>query len=157
MHRVFCSTPGDLESERLLFHNVVAEVTESEGMPRQTLLVPVTCLRNEHLLLFRKAVEENVRQCAYFVQVLNDSWGMGDSFKGLYPFAAACRDNPNEPMQEMAVFIKGSGSGKSLLQSIDTPGVPVFIFNSNEEFTAGLRTLLTQWIRSATVSETASA
>ena len=113
MHRVFCSTPGDLESERLFFHNVVAEVTETEGMPRQTLLVPVTCLRNEHLLLFRKAVEENVRQCAYFVQVLNDSWGLGDAFKGLYPFAAACRDKSVGEKNGLTIFQTASGHHRS--------------------------------------------
>ncbi len=81
MYRVFISTPGDLEDERRAAYDVLSPILEKDGMPFKTLLVPVGLRENEHLIGYRAAVTDNIRQCTYYLQVFQDDWGPRNLFK----------------------------------------------------------------------------
>jgi hypothetical protein len=96
MYRVFCATPGDseadLENERQAFYEVVGQLNESEAMPLGILFVPVSVVPNlTNISVFQRSVDENVRACKFFVQVLDHTWGPETrSFEHCYQLATQC-------------------------------------------------------------------
>ncbi len=100
--RVFCSTPGDLEPERQAFHRALNDVNELEGMPRGVLFVPVSIVPNlTNKEWFQSAINENVRECAFFVQ-------LGMNFEREYKLAQECMADPALPMRDVARVREGA-------------------------------------------------
>src|ERR1035438_2083660 len=110
LHRVFCSTPGDLEPERQAFHDVIGEVNEAEGMPRNVLFVPVSIVPlMVNKLFFQPAVDANVRECKFFVQVLQHTWGPPErNFESDYNLACRLKADPGSSMDGVALFFKAA-------------------------------------------------
>jgi len=107
IHRVFCSTAGDLEELRRVFDHQTGVVNEAVGMPRRVLLAPVSCPPATGTGFFNAEIRENIRQCSFFVQVLGDSWGPpAAKLQRAYELAIACRDDPKLPMREVALFLE---------------------------------------------------
>src|ERR1700722_18172855 len=93
MHRVFISGPGDLEPDRQVCRDAIAEVNQTKAMPFKTLLVSVGLMNDDQIIGYRSAVAENVRQCTYFVQIFQDDWGPKNLFRKMFYLAAECRDD----------------------------------------------------------------
>lgn len=154
MYRVFCATPSDseadLEAERHAFHEVVGYINEAEGMPENILFVPVSVLPNQtSLVAFQKSVDENVRDCRFYVQVLDHTWGPAPrNFEPQYRLATEC-------CAGLSVFFKApngrpvepevSQLRESLLAAKDPRLVE---FKSVDDFKARLRAQLSAWLRS---------
>ncbi len=150
MYRVFCATPSDaeadLENERQAFYEVVGQVNEAEAMPRGMLFVPVSVLPNlTNITVYQPSIDENVRTCTFFVQVLDHTWGPGTrNFEPSYRLATQCC------------------AGVSLLLKVPNgrqiePGVaafresqkpPAVTFESLDDFKVHLRSQLSVWLRS---------
>src|SRR3979490_1799549 len=104
MHRVFCATPGMLEDERQAFYETMADINRDEAMPRGILMVSVSLPAN---LAFKSAyqsvVDQNVRDCRFYVQILEDTWGPPErSFHREYKLAHKCLEDPQSPMEGVA-------------------------------------------------------
>jgi hypothetical protein len=154
MHNVFLSAPGDLAKERETCRDAISEANASDAMPSQILLVTVGLTSDGPIVDFRSAVAENIRQCAYFIQVFEDDWGPKNLFRKMFYLAADCRDDPAFPMQEVVVFLKDAAREtdpeilafrKELEERQD---VRVFHFDEIESLKAQLIELSGEWVRS---------
>jgi hypothetical protein len=150
MYRVFCATPSDaetdLEVERHAFYEVVGQLNEDEAMPEGILFVPVSILPNlTNLIVFQHVVDENVRACAFFVQLLQHTWGPATrNFEPRYRLATECCTG-------VSVFFKASNglpieTGVAQLKESLSPAVE---FESLDDFRSHLRSQLSAWLQSA--------
>jgi hypothetical protein len=153
--RIFCSTPGDLEGERQAFHDVVGEVNEAVGLPRNVLFAPVSIVPlMVNKLFYQPAVEANVRECKFFVQVLQHTWGPQErNFKCDFDMAWHLKSDPGFPMEGVALFFKAADGFdvepgilqlKSSMQS--QPGCAIYEFASLDEYKQQLRDQLSAWL-----------
>ena len=156
VHRIFCATPADLEPERQAFHEVIGEVNQAEGMPRSILFAPVSIVPlMANKLFFQPVVEANIRECKFFVQVLQNSWGPATrNFEPDYNLACLLKDEPGSPMEGVAVFFKaangleiepGVQQLKSSLQTMQECASTEFA--NLDEFKRQLRAQLSNWLR----------
>jgi hypothetical protein len=156
VHRVFCSTPGDLEPERQAFHDAVGEVNEDVGVTRNVLFAPVSIVPlMVNKLFYQPAVDANVRECKFFVQVLQHTWGPREkNFECDYNLAWRLKSDPGSAMEGVALFFKAADGFevepeilqlKSSTQS--RPGCAVYEFASLDEYKRQLRDQLTAWLR----------
>ncbi len=159
LHRVFCATPLDLEPERQAFHEVIGQVNEAEGMPRGFLFVPVSIVPlMANKLFFQALVEANIRECKFFVQVLQNTWGPPTrNFEPDYSLACRLKDDPASQMEGVAVLFKaadglqiepGIQQLKSSLQGRQDRASSQFA--SLDEYKQQLQTQLSTWLRSVT-------
>jgi hypothetical protein len=148
MYRVVCATPGDseddLERERQAFHEVLGEVNETEGMPLGILFVPVSVPPHmSNKTSFQPLVDDNVRACTFFVQVLHHTWGPPTrNFEHDYQLANACCADAQLPMEGVAVFLKAIEPGAAEFKGSASE------FKSMDEFKTCLRSQLSAWLAS---------
>jgi hypothetical protein len=150
MYRVFCATPSDsqadLEDERNAFYDVVGELNETEGMPEGILFVPVSVLQHlTSLIAFQQAVDENVRACMFFVQLLQHTWGPPTrNFEHQYQLATQC-------CKGVSVFFKapnGLHVEPSVADFRESQN-PIVEFQSLDDFRTALRSQLADWLKLA--------
>ena len=108
MHRVYLSCPGDLDADKQLCREVIGEINEAQAMPANILLVSVGLPQEGAVEQFRAAVADNIRQCAYFIQVFQDDWGPRNLSRKLFYLACDARGDESLPMKEVVVFLKGA-------------------------------------------------
>jgi hypothetical protein len=129
MHRVFCATPEDLEAERQAFHDALGDFNEKAAMAHGILFVPVSIpLNMADKRVFQPAIDENIRSCRYYVQVI----GGGEpaphrNFDADYALAVACAADPAAPMCEVVALLE---------------------YSSMDEYSAHWRGLLSRWLES---------
>jgi hypothetical protein len=153
MRRVFISGPGDLEREREAVRKAIADVNETDAMPRKVLLVSVGLMHDEHIVGYRAAVSENVRDSEFFIQVFEDDWGPKNLFRKIFHLAMECRDDRSMPMREIAVFLKDAqpetdpeivGLRAELEQA---QGIRVHHFNTAAQLSEQVREVAAVWVR----------
>src|ERR1039457_608896 len=153
MYRIFISTPGDLQREQDICRAVIGNVNEKEARPLKILLVSVGLLDDGQIVAFRSAVSENVRQCTFYLQVFEDSWGPDKLFRKTFFLGLECRDDAGMPMREAVVFLKDAphetdteilAFRKELEERQD---VRVFRFDTAESLTAQLEGVCSGWVR----------
>jgi hypothetical protein len=108
MYRVFCATPGDVEEERQAFYKAIGEFNANHAMPRGVLFVSLSILDTVFdKRPYQSAINENIRSCRYYVQILEETWGPPTkNFERDYALALRCLEDPEMPMQEVPVFFK---------------------------------------------------
>jgi hypothetical protein len=153
MHRVFLSAPGDLERERDACRSAISEVNAAEAMPLKILLVTVGLQSDDQIVGFRSAVADNIRECAYYVQVFEDDWGPKNLFRKMFILATECRDDAVFLMQEVVVFLKAAPreTDPEILafrkELEEQPGVRVFHFEKLENLKTQLQQVSRGWVR----------
>jgi hypothetical protein len=153
MHRVFLSAPGDLERERDACRSAISEVNSAEEMPLKILLVTVGLQSDDQIGGFRSAVADNIRECAYYVQVFEDDWGPKNLFRKMFYLATECRDDAAFPMQQVVVFLKAAPRETdpdilAFRQELEEQsGVRLFRFNKSESFKTQLQQVSGEWVR----------
>jgi hypothetical protein len=154
MFRVFCATPGDpetgLEPERHAFHDAVGEVNEAEAMAQGILFVPVSVLpQMVNFNVFRPSLDENVRACKFYVQVLQDSWGLPTrSFEPQYQLAMQC-------CAGVSIFFKspnGMQVEPAVAQLKESQDPQRGDFENLDDFKASLRSQLSAWLETLKTS-----
>jgi hypothetical protein len=156
LHRIFCSTPGELEAERRAFDDVVGEINQAEAMPKNFLLVPLSIAPYiVSKLPYQPVVDANVAICRFFVQVLHDTWGPPTrNFEPDYALACRLKADPAEAMEGISVFFKAADGAqiepgilqlKSSLQS--QRDRQAYEFAGLNEFKRQLRAQLSDWLR----------
>jgi len=149
MRRVFCATSWELEEERLAFHDVLGEVNETEAMKRGVLYVPVTLFNIRDKRVYQYVVDENIRDCSYYMLAVSDGWGPPERhFEHDFKLALACRENPALPMRD-AAFLWRKPAPESLVPD-ELPG-PAGEFTTPDEFKIHARALLIEWLAAADV------
>jgi hypothetical protein len=163
MHRVYISAPGDLEEERAVCRAVIAETNAKEAMPSKILLVSVGLPMEEQILNYRTAVAQNIRQCAYYIQVFQDEWGPSNLCRKMFYLAYDQRKEADLPMQEVVVFLKDAPreTDASILafrkELEDLADVRVFRFENPKDMKAQLSAVTSGWVREIQSSGTAGA
>jgi hypothetical protein len=160
-HRIFCATPGALEEERQAFYDVMGQFNETHAMPRGILLVCVSFLPNvSDKRSFQHAVNDNIRACRYYIQLLEDTWGTPEKHFGRdYALAVECAADPNMPMQEVAILYK-----KPFDDDLVDARVAAFRkehpapeFEKLDQFKSLLHGLLERWLETMTPTTVAAA
>ncbi len=164
MHRVFCATPGDLEPERQAFYRVLAGFNERTAMRRGILFVPVSITpMMAKLAPFRAAIDQNIADSRYYVQVLADSFGAPErDFEPL--FTAARRnalDTRSETREVVVLFKKTPAALDGKVARLrceldDGAGLRWFSYSDEHEFSAIMHKLLGTWIDSLAPAEQGS-
>ena len=145
MHRVFCATPAGLEAERQAFYDVMGEFNAAEAMPRGILMVAVSLPPTTDKRRYEQVMEENVRACRYYLQVLEADWGPPErNFERDFSLARECVDDPAMPMREAAVLFKKTQAGTA--EPPMACGSQRFDFAGVEEFRGIVRALLGRWL-----------
>ena len=145
MHRVFCATSWELEAERGAFYDLVGEVNETESMARGVLLVPVSLVNIRDKRPWQYTLDENIRDCRYFLLALADGWGPPErNFERDYRLALACKSDPALPMHDTAFVWQTPSAGAA-----PPPGLPppTSEFSTCDEFKTQVRALLSRWTR----------
>ena len=114
-YKIFVASPGGLEDERQVFRDVISAYNEAEANHRGAHFVPVgweITLRGVGRA--QEKINEEVRQCDFFVLLLWDRWGTptGSVKKHTsgteeeYAIAWECHKDAQRPMRELIVFFK---------------------------------------------------
>jgi hypothetical protein len=174
LHRIFCSTPGGLEAERQAFHEVIGQVNETEGMPKSILFVPVSIVPNiVDKTAFQSTVDANVRDCKFFVQVLQNTWGPPTkNFETEFNLASRLKSDPGALMSGVSIFFKAadgleieptilrlkassqsqeSQSQESQSQETQSRDCSAHEFATLDEYKQRLRMQLSAWLRAVEV------
>src|SRR5205807_8261816 len=96
------------------------------------------------------AIDENIRSCRHYVQVIGEGWGpSGRNFEASFRLAMQCAADPALPMREVALFRKSTSPapvpGGEYLRVID--------YSSLESFKDQLDGLLAGWLDSVPRTE----
>jgi len=151
MHRVYLSTPGDLDAEKALCRSVIGDTNEAETMAAKVLLVPVGLPQDGMIEQYRTAVSDNIRQCAYFIQVFQDDWGPKNLMRKMFYLACDARADEQLPMRDVVVFLKAAPReiDPEILafrkELEDLADVRVFHFSTADEMSAQLRQVTSSW------------
>ena len=105
-YRVFVSAPGDLERDRDVAYEAIAQANEAVAMPAKILLVNVGLRDNEQIASFRSAASDNIRWSTFFIQIFQDDWGARDLFRKLFLLSLECRDDGSMPMREVVACLR---------------------------------------------------
>ena len=157
-YRVFCSTTLGEEEEREVFSRVLAEVNEAVAMPCRNLLVPVSLVpRMVNKQIYQSAVDENIREATFYVQVLADTWGPRErNLHRDYQLACRCLEDEALPMREVLLAAKTAAKPDpdvvEFLQGFaPAPHSTFFGFADLSEFELHLKCLLVEWAQSLPV------
>jgi hypothetical protein len=137
MHRVFCATPWELEAERRRFYDLLGEFNEKEGMSKGILFVPVTVVNIRDKRPLQYAIDENIRDARFYLQLLCEDWG---------PVERNFRRDYNLALQTMP-------AGSVAVLAKEEPGVspaadlpePQARFSTMAEFDQCVRNVLAAW------------
>jgi hypothetical protein len=105
IYRILCSTPPDLETDRLIFESTLASFVEQTTFPQQVLFAGASFRPEFDAERHRSSGEANVRMCDFFLHIFSDTWP-GTAFKAYIDLAQACIDDPSMPMRRIAVLFK---------------------------------------------------
>ena len=108
IYRILCSTPPDLETERLIFESTLASFAEHTTFPRQVLFAGASFRPKFDADRHRAVGESNVRQCDFFLHIFSDTWP-GTAFQAFIDLARTCTDDPAMPTRQIAVLFTNFG------------------------------------------------
>ncbi len=151
MHRVYLSSPGDLEPEKQLCRKVISEVNERLAMPAKVLMVSVGLPQEGAIDQFRSAVADNIRQCRYYIQVFQDDWGPRNLGRKMFYLAADGRADESLPITDVVVFLKDAPretdaeilAFRKELEELD--GIRLFHFKDEATMAEQLRPVIEGW------------
>ena len=149
MHRIFCATAWEAEGERRAFYDALGQVNELHAMPAGTLYVPVSLLNIHDKRPHQYTVEENIRECMYYVLVPADGWGPPErSFERDYRLALACAADPALPMRETAILLRNQpdGAPSPFASTLDAMSYAYTGFTTIGDFQAAITDLLQTWL-----------
>jgi len=152
MHRIFCATAWETEGERRAFYDILGNFNETHGIPAGTLYVPVSLINIHDKRPYQYTVDENIRECRYYLLVPGDDWGPpARAFERDYLLARSCAADPALPMQAAAILLRNlpDGSRPPFAAVLDTAGHEYTTFTTAEDFQGAVTDLLHTWLHSA--------
>jgi len=94
-------------------------------------------------------VEENIRECRYYILVPADNWGPPErALERDYRLALACAADPALPMQQAVLLLRTQpdGSPSPFAATLDAAGLPYTAFTTIEDFQQALLGILPAWL-----------
>jgi len=158
MHRIFCATAWETEGERRAFYDILGKFNEVHGIPAGTLYVPVSLVNISDKRPYQYTVDENIRECRYYVLVPGDDWGPpARAFERDYRLAVACAADPALPMQATAILLRTQPDGTSspFAEALDSLSLAYTPFTTPANFEAALLILLAGWLASDSANASA--
>ena len=168
-YKVFIASPGGLDRERREFHETLQKHNQADALPRACMFDPVGWeITLGGVGRPQEKINEELRQCDFFVLVLWDRWGSPTGSKEghtsgteeEYKVAQACFADERFPLQEMVVFFKAvdarqlSDPGLQLQavlkfkKDLEESKTALFeTFDTPESFGEKLRRHLSKWTR----------
>jgi tetratricopeptide (TPR) repeat protein len=167
-YRVFVASPGGLVPERQAFHDAINVYNEMDAISRGVMFIPVGWEQTlPGMGRPQSLINEDLRDCDYFVLVLWDRWGSpsGDeahtsATSEEYTIARDCWKNPDHCLREIAAFFKAadprqmSDPGEQLRNVLDfkrqleqTKELHFSTFDDISLFQRQLQRLLAKWVR----------
>jgi hypothetical protein len=144
MYRVFCATPWEMEAERNSFYTALGQFNEVAAMPKGILFVPVTLTNIRDKRPLQYAIDENIRECSFYILLLSEDWGPVErNFRNDYNLALECAADPALPMQGIGVLSKKSTSGPQPAAGLPEPQAT---FSTLVEFNECVKSLLSGWL-----------
>jgi len=151
MHRVFCATAWEAEGERRAFYEILGRINETDGIPAGSLFIPVSLVNIQDKRPYQYTVDDNIRQCRYYLLVPGDDWGpAARAFERDYRLALACASDSALPMQDTAILLRNQsdGSASPFAAVLDAAGFRYTTFTTTQDFEAAVTILLKQWLAS---------
>lgn len=148
-YRIFCSTPRELENERLAFESAVAQFVEETSMPDAVLFAPAS-LRPPIVAANQKPViESNIRMCEFFVQIFGEQWP-DPVFQGFVEYALQCVADPSLVTRAVCVFFRNYQTAapelRQLRETLAADGrCELRDFGDVEELAGQFRELFAAW------------
>jgi len=148
-YRILCSTPRELEAERLAFESVVAQFVEQVSMPDAVLFAPAS-LRPPIIAANQKvAIEANIRMCEFFIQIYGEQWP-DPVFRGFVEYAVECASDPALATRAVCVFFRNYRAAAAELREFrETLAAKeqceLRDFSDVEDLSRQLRELLSAW------------
>jgi hypothetical protein len=148
-YRIFCSTPRELEAERLAFESAVAQFVEQVSMPDAVLFAPAS-LRPPIIAANQKlTIESNIRMCEFFIQILGEQWP-DPVFRGFVEYALDCVADPSLVTRNVCVFFRNYPAAapelRQLREALAAAGrCELRDFSGVEELSGQFRELLSAW------------
>ena len=105
IYRILCSTPPDLEAERLAFESTLASFAEHVTFPQQVLFAGASFREMFDADLHRGSAEANVSMCDFFLHIFGEAWP-GAAFQAFIDLAQTCKADPVRPMRQVAILFK---------------------------------------------------
>jgi hypothetical protein len=153
MHRVFCATPFECESEREAFYKAIADFNEAEAMPRGVLFVALSLVpRMVDKRPYQAAVDENIGSCRYYILLLTDGWGPDQrNLHRDFALARRCEDDPARPMRQVVLMRRATAAdgGDDFGRQLAAEGLAPESFSSPAELEQRFRSLFTEWLGTA--------
>jgi hypothetical protein len=116
IYRIVCSTPPDLETERLAFESTLASFGERVTFPEQVLFPCASFRESFDANRHRPAAEANVRMCDFFVHIFSSAWP-GPPFHAFIDLAQTCMADPSQPMRQVVVLFKNFAEADDKVRS----------------------------------------
>jgi tetratricopeptide (TPR) repeat protein len=167
-YRVFIASPGGLAAERQAFRDIIHSYNEMDAIPRGLLFIPVGWEATlPGMGRPQSLINEDLRDCDYFVLVLWDRWGSSSGSEKYtsatteeYSVAQQCREDPHHCLREIAAFFKAvdarqmSDPGEQLRNVLDfrrhlEQGKELLFgtFDDVASFQRQIQRLLAKWVR----------
>ena len=169
-YKIFIASPGGLEKEREGFKQVIGDYNDSDANPRGVTFLPVGWeLTFPGIGRPQSLINEDLRDCDYFVLILWDRWGTPPtkSLSGYssgteeeFEEALKCIGDPTFPMKKLVVFFRAvderklSDPGEQLRkvlqfrEKLETERSLLFdTYDTVENFEIKLRKHLAKWVR----------
>jgi hypothetical protein len=144
IHRVFCATAFELESERRIFEELLSAFNETDAMPRGVLFAPLFLLRMRDKRPYQAEIDDNIRECRYYLLALTGDWGPPErNFKADYRLALRCKDDPALPMSDTVLLLRRYEDDPPPAPGLPTPAAE---FETPEQFAGLARGVFARWL-----------
>jgi hypothetical protein len=116
IYRVLCSTPPELEPERVLAEATLTSFGATVTFPQQVLFAGASFRPGFDAVRHRAVGESNVRMCDFFLHIFSETWP-GDAFQGFIDLAQVALADPSLPMRRTAVLFKNFAAADEKVRS----------------------------------------
>jgi hypothetical protein len=115
-YRILCSTSPDLEPERLVFEDTLADFGEHVTFPQEVLFAGASFRPPFDAERLRASVESNIRMCTFYVHIFPNKWP-GPVFSEFIEFARVSKNDPSRPLRQFAVFFKNHAAADEQMRA----------------------------------------
>jgi hypothetical protein len=151
-YRILCTTPPDLEPERLIFESAVAEFVERVTMPDAVLFAPASLRPPIRAERQKPVIESNIRMCEFFLQIVGEIWP-DPAFAGFVEFALASVADTSTATRKACVLFRNYASAsdevRRFRESLASGGMcELGDFGSADELPERLAAIFSGWYAS---------
>jgi len=148
-YRILCTSPPELDAERLAFEESVARFVGEVSMADGVLFAPASLRPPIVAAAQKRVIETNIRECEFFLQVYGEEWP--DSvFQGFVEYALECVQDAAMLTRQAAVLFRNYRHADEQVRAFRESlaargGCELRDFGDAAELGAQIRELLREW------------